>query len=85
MSKIVQQQRLENKKLDFFHIPNDRPSNCLKLSVSNKRTLLLTRGTNLSHQRSLGLITQLPEEEYLTVLGYADASKFLFEVNWVVG
>jgi hypothetical protein len=71
MAKIVQHQRLENKKLEkLFQIPKDRLSSCQKLSVSNKRTLLLTRGTNLSHQRSLGLIKRSPEEEDLTVLGY---------------
>jgi hypothetical protein len=71
MAKIVQQQCLENKKLEkLFQIPKDRLSSCLKLSVSNKRTLLLTRGKKLSHQRSLGLITCSPEGEDLTVLGY---------------
>jgi hypothetical protein len=60
-------------------------SSCLKLSVSNKRTLLHTLGTNLSRQRSLGLITQSPEEEYLKVFGYADVNKLLLEVNGVVG
>jgi hypothetical protein len=45
-------------------------SNFLKLSFSNKRTLLQTLGTNLSHHRSLKLITKSPEEEALTVLGY---------------
>jgi hypothetical protein len=69
--KIVQQQRLENKKLEKkSQILKDRLSSCMKLSVSNKRTLLHTRGTNLSHQRSLGFITRSPEEEDLTVLGY---------------
>jgi predicted XRE-type DNA-binding protein len=52
MAKIVKQQRLENKKIQkLFQIPKDRLSNCLKLSVSNKRTLLLTRGKKLSQQR----------------------------------
>jgi hypothetical protein len=53
-----------------YQILKDSPSSCLKLSVSNKRTLLQTRGTNLSHQRSLGIITRSPEEEYLIALGY---------------
>jgi hypothetical protein len=67
-------------------ILKDRLSRCLKLSVSNKRTLLLTRGTNLLHPRSLGIIMQSPKEEDLTVLGiYADVIKFLLEVNGVVG
>jgi hypothetical protein len=55
---------------NFSQIPKDRLSSCLKLSVSNKITLLLTRGKNVSHQRSLGLIMRLPAEEDLTVLGY---------------
>jgi hypothetical protein len=71
MAKIVQQQRLENKKLEKnSQILKDRLSSFLKLSVSNKRTLLQTLGTNLSRQRSLGPITRSPEEEYLTVLVY---------------
>jgi hypothetical protein len=66
-------------------IPKDSLSSCLKLSVSNKRTLLLTRGTNLSHQRSLGIITRSPEEEDLTVLGYMLmwASSFLKSMGWL--
>jgi hypothetical protein len=86
MAKIVQQQRLENKKLEnFSQILKDSLSSCLKLSVSNKRILLLTRVKNLSHQRSLGIITRSPEEQDSTVLGYADVSKFLLEVNGVFG
>jgi hypothetical protein len=62
------------------------PSSFLKLSVSNKRTLLQTLGKKLSRQRLLGLIMQSLEEEGLTVLGYAaDVNKFLLEVNGVVG
>jgi hypothetical protein len=70
MAKIVKQQRLKNKKIDFFQMLKDTLSRCLKLSVSNKRTLLQTLATNLSRQRSLGIITQSPEEEDLKVLGY---------------
>jgi hypothetical protein len=43
-----------------------------------------TLGTNLSHQRLLGIIKQTPEEEDLKVLGCADVKKFLLEVNGVV-
>jgi hypothetical protein len=86
IAKIIQQQRLENKNLDFFQIPRDRLSDCLKLSVKNKRTLLLTRGINVSHQKSLDLIIRSLKEEDLTVFGiYAGVNKFLFEVNRVVG
>jgi hypothetical protein len=41
MAKIMQQQRLENKKLEkLFSDAKKGPSSFLKLSVSNKRTLL---------------------------------------------
>jgi hypothetical protein len=63
MAKLVQQQRLENKKLEkLFQMIKYGLSSCLKLSVSNKRTLLQTLGEKLSHQRSLGLIMRSPEE-----------------------
>jgi hypothetical protein len=60
MAKIVQQRRLENKKLEklFSDSQTQALPSCLKLSVGNKRILLQTRGTIFSHQRSLGLITR---------------------------
>jgi hypothetical protein len=66
MAKIIQHQHLENKKLEkLFSDEKNSPS-----IVSKKRTLLGTLGTNLSHQRLLGLITQSIKEEGSTVLGY---------------
>jgi hypothetical protein len=70
---------------NVFQIPKDSLSNSMKLSVSNKRTLLMICGIFFSHQKSLYLIKRSPKEEDLTVLGYADVSKILSEVNGVVG
>jgi hypothetical protein len=61
MAKIVQQQRLENKRLEKTF--SDSKRQALQLSAA-----LSTRGTNLSHQRSLDITTLSPEEEDLTVL-----------------
>jgi hypothetical protein len=71
MAKIMQRQHIENKKLEqLFSDAQKSPSSFLKLSTINKRTLLRTLGTNLSHQRLLGRITQSLEEEVLAALGY---------------
>jgi hypothetical protein len=86
MAKIVQQQHLKKNKLGiFFQIRKDRLSGCLKLSVSNKRTLLLTRGKKITSEVTRYYYAVARGRRFDSFEIYADVSKFLFEVNGVVG
>jgi hypothetical protein len=82
MAKIMQQQHIENKKLEKLFSDARRQS--LQLSgalIQQPDNPPAGLGTHLSRQRLLGLITQSPDEEDSTVLG----NKFLLEVNGVAG
>jgi hypothetical protein len=84
LEKIVQQQRLENKKLEKMFSDSKRQSLQLSLALSQQQeSPPADPWENMLHRRSLGLTMRSPEEKGLTV--YADVTKFLFEVNGVVG
>jgi hypothetical protein len=69
LDKIVQQQRLENKKIEKLFSDSKRQAIQLYVALSHKQeSPLLTRATNLSHQSSLDLTTRSHEEKGLTVL-----------------
>jgi hypothetical protein len=71
MAKIVQQQRLENKKLEKLFSDSQRQALQLSDALSQQQENPPARPwISFSRQRSLELIRRSPEEEDLTVLGY---------------
>jgi hypothetical protein len=71
LAKIVQQQRLENKKLEKLFSDSKRQALQLCVALSQKQESPPADPWEKSvHQRSLGLSTRSPEDKGLTVLEY---------------